>query len=648
MKKNLRIVSAAAAALLAVAPVAASAVNVNAEVANLGAADTNTQSTDTSKINVKVTLQDENGKDIKMGANISDAKKATVTATQNGKTLSTKVTGNVSVTADSSNTGDATSKFEKLGSYHVTVNGLQITGLTTSETGKYAATGKGVFGGDGLTNNDVTAGNLEHGVTYTDSFKIYDTESKATPTFVNAKSNTQIPANGTAADIQSATDGETVSSILQDAEHAVSFQEDGNTITTTADDVKDQLKSQKISISNDNKISLAEGKGFIVTLTGRNDTSGKTTTVKIGFKRAAEDVIAKSPIVYLYTNGDANAANPVEPTPAHGVFALQQGTKSNPLNQTNVPNMIAVSKSKDKDQFKPTHYFRASVDTQHQNIWTNDFTVKANNVDLSTSGVYSVTVSAKNNAGYTTDVTVPVVVYEPANNSADKNAEVAKIVNTPGFPVTVYNVMGDSVVKSANNYDFLYNGHNVLTYETKTIDGKSYTRITDTEKTDLWNNKNAWVESDKLSNFQESKTSVKIMHSAKVYNEKHEATGKENKHAYNMVEVVADESGQPKNFTIGKDVPAYKLADGSGYIDSRNVTATLKKLNHNSYVYKSNGKVRTYKKTVKKGKKHVKVTRRVLKKKGTTVNTYGAAFNIKGHKMFRIGVNEYIKVANFE
>ena len=645
MKKNLRIVSAAAAALLAVAPVAASAVNVNADVTNLGAADTNnTQSTDISKINVKVTLQDENGKDIKMGANISDAKKATVTATQNGKTLSTKFTG-VSVTPDSSNTGDATSKFEKLGSYHVTVNGLQITGLTTSETGKYIATGNGEFNG---ASNGVSAGDLEHGVTYTDSFKIYDTESKATPTFVNHKSQTQIPANGTAADIQSATDGETVSQIWEDAKKAVDFQEDGNRITTNVDDVKDQLKSQKISISNDNKISLAEGKGFIVTLTGRNETSGKTTTVKIGFKRAAEDVIAKSPIVYLYTNGDANAANPVEPTPAHGVFALQQGTKSNPLNQTNVPDKIVVSKSKDKEQFKPTKYFRASVDTQHSNIWTNDFTVKANNVDLSTSGVYSVTVSAKNNAGYTTDVTVPVVVYEPANNSADKNAKVAKIVNTPGFPVTVYNVIGDSVVKSANNYDFLYNGHSVVTYETKTIDGKSYTRISDTEKSRLWNSKNAWVESNKLSNFQESKTSVKIMHSAKVYNEKHEATGKENKHAYNMVEVVADESGQPKEFTIGKDVPAYKLADGSGYIDSRNVTPTLKKLNHNSYVYKSNGKVRTYKKTVKKGKKHVKVTRRVLKKKGTTVNTYGAAFNIKGHKMFRIGKNQYIKVANFE
>ena len=51
MKKNLRIVSAAAAALLAVAPVAASAVSVNADAV-----------TTATSINTPITLPDSNAK----------------------------------------------------------------------------------------------------------------------------------------------------------------------------------------------------------------------------------------------------------------------------------------------------------------------------------------------------------------------------------------------------------------------------------------------------------------------------------------------------------------------------------------------------------------------------------------------------------
>ena len=670
MKKNLRIVSAAAAALLAVAPVAASAVSANAAVTVNG----NVQSQDTHKasdITVNISL------DAKNGTTVEQAKKS-IKVTVDGATLTGYKLDNVKIidATHPDGLGDTdTLKSGEENKYQIEISGITLTNLTTG-TPRYTISGGKITGATADANGEYSAEDLKpaNGSTLTfksDSFRVFDTSIHTQPYFVNnnSASQVQIKDNGTVSTTvnkisdSQALNGATLQQILDAAKATVAprltgFTHPADSYITDVNDVKKQLQKENVTVNGNNTISIDNDKAFTVSLTIQNVKSGKTATVKVPFKTQANDDV-NHPVIYFYEHG--NATNDIMNgitvvyTKGTGAKAIQMGSEDwKELNKNynlSTPEPIIKIKASSNSQFEPTHFFKAAINEKNagllsnsnDNTWTNDFTVVDNNVDASKEGVYHVTVSAKNNSGKETKVTVPVVVL------GHLNTNVVTIKNTPGYPVTVYNILGGSAVKSANNYDFLYNGYPVKTFETKTVDGKSYTRIQDTEPTHaLFNDNNAWVESDKLSNFQESKTSVKIMHSAKVYNEKHEATGKENKHAYNMVEVVADESGQPKEFTIGKDVPAYKLADGSGYIDSRNVTATPKKLNHNSYVYKSNGKVRTYKKTVKKGKKHVKVTRRVLKKKGTTVNTYGAAFNIKGHKMFRIGKNQYIKVANFE
>ncbi|WP_040537407.1 SLAP domain-containing protein, partial [Lactobacillus pasteurii] len=127
-------------------------------------------------------------------------------------------------------------------------------------------------------------------------------------------------------------------------------------------------------------------------------------------------------------------------------------------------------------------------------------------------------------------------------------------------------------------------------------------------------------------------TTKNIMHVAKIYDKDGKATSEASLHAYDSVTVVKD----PVTINGAK---YFKLAGKDQYVKFGNIEGTSRTLSHNSYVYKNTGKATT----VKSGKKTVKK----LLKKGSSVTTFGSAFNINGHKMYRIGKNQYVKVANF-
>lgn len=80
----------------------------------------------------------------------------------------------------------------------------------------------------------------------------------------------------------------------------------------------------------------------------------------------------------------------------------------------------------------------------------------------------------------------------------------------------------------------------------------------------------------------------------------------------------------------------YKVAGKDEYINAGNIDGTLRVITHNLYIYNNKGKA-----TRNKGIKR-------LVKKTRIVRTYGAPINIKGHMMYRIGKNRYIKARNFE
>ena len=80
----------------------------------------------------------------------------------------------------------------------------------------------------------------------------------------------------------------------------------------------------------------------------------------------------------------------------------------------------------------------------------------------------------------------------------------------------------------------------------------------------------------------------------------------------------------------------YKVAGKDEYIKAGNIDGTLRVITHNSYIYNNKGKA-----TRNKGIKR-------LVKKTRIVRTYGAPINIKGHMVYRIAKNRYIKARNFE
>ena len=145
MKKNLRIVSAAAAALLAVAPVAASAVSVNA--ADSTATTTNTANTVINAGGTAINTPADAKYDVDVTPNLT----ATAASTVNGQTINGSITGNITAsyngqsytgTLDTKNgkvsvadsKGTAVTDFSKLtnGSYTVTVSGVSFNFSTAN------------------------------------------------------------------------------------------------------------------------------------------------------------------------------------------------------------------------------------------------------------------------------------------------------------------------------------------------------------------------------------------------------------------------------------------------------------------------------------------------------------------------------------
>ena len=123
---------------------------------------------------------------------------------------------------------------------------------------------------------------------------------------------------------------------------------------------------------------------------------------------------------------------------------------------------------------------------------------------------------------------------------------------------------------------------------------------------------------------------VKIMHVAYTYELKDgkltRVTSADTLHAYNIIPYYGTTTVNGKKY--------YRVSgEHEWYINAGNVDGTSRTLNHNSYVYNNKGKRVKSEGTWKKGSKHT---------------TYGAAMNIKGNRMYRVGENRYVKVVNFD
>ena len=126
----------------------------------------------------------------------------------------------------------------------------------------------------------------------------------------------------------------------------------------------------------------------------------------------------------------------------------------------------------------------------------------------------------------------------------------------------------------------------------------------------------------------ENTTEKILMHASYLYDNKGIKIDKPTVRSYVTV-VVAE------NPVTINGIKYYKVADKDEYIKAGNIDGTLRVITHNSYIYNNKGKA-----TRNKGIKR-------LVKRTRIVRTYGAPINIKGHMMYRIGKNRYIKARNF-
>ena len=589
MKKNLRIVSAAAAALLAVAPVAASAVNVNADVIyNDNKPADNNSSIAATKVNLTVNLGDINGKTVDQIKS-----QATVTAAVSGVSgvsVQKVNASQIKIYAGSTELTDGTAKLEKGKEYTVEVSNLKINGLINSTS--YSAQ-SGSFSGNGVTNGAATGTDLGNGVTYKDSIFIPDGK-KGTPIFTQ---NGKLVTKGTATLTgTTATVADLVNQI--DGKYTVAMSHSNATATTfqiTQDEVKTAITNAlaaadvKVDSTHNNTFAVPNA-DFVVTLTGRA-SNGKTVSLPITVKvpnHGSAAVASDAPVISLkseYKNDYTGSKD--------------NFSRSLALNSTVTANDIAKN-------------FTAKINgNSNVNAQVN---VDSTNLNTAVAGKYTVVLSATNNENKTSKVTVNVTVGHPGDmKTVQAGSDTAKVVTINGNNVTQTNTP-------------LTNGSSVATFGETTVNGVSYTKLNGPDS-------NQYVETKYVDGSikEETTKSAKVMYKSAVYDKDGKSTGK-TIGGYTDKDFVTTSNGDLKVVEI-KGGNFYQLAKGEGYVRVRNVTGSKMTLKHNAYVYKSNGK-RANKKVYKKG---------------STVTVYGGQYKaIKKYKgkAVRIGVNRYIKTAN--
>ena len=587
MKKNLRIVSAAAAALLAVAPVAASAVSANAAVTvNGDNSSANTPAQTAGTVTVNVAIDATAGK-----TSVEDAQKS-AKVTVDGASVANTSTDKYNVVIQDANGGTVSGNLEAGKSYRVVISNLKLQNLTTGKT--YTIAGGTV---DTTTKTTASATKLMDGSVFTsDTFTLFDKSLTGNPIFTEGNKYVSNGSISLPKDAKTAKVSEIANEITTNYKLAKSNNNDSakpvaleNSDVETA--IKNALTNAKISLDKDGDTFNVPAANFTVELTGYANNGNKVSfpvTVKVPKQAPAASVAPVFDVVAsAKDNYTKNSAN--------------NYTRKNSLELNSSVNAESIAKD-----FTATINGNSGVNAQ--------VNVKSSNLNTAVAGKYTVVLTATNPAGKTTDVTVNVTVGNPGETkTVQAGSETATVVTINGNNVTATNTT-------------LANGAKVATFKTVVINGVSYTQLNS-------ENSNQYVETKYVDGSikEETTKSAKVMYKSAVYDKDGKSTGK-TIGGYTDKDFVTTSNGDLKVVEI-KGGNFYQLAKGEGYVRVRNVTGSKMTLKHNAYVYKSNGK-RANKKVYKKG---------------STVTVYGGQYKaIKKYKgkAVRIGVNRYIKTAN--
>lgn len=492
MKKNVKILGAAAAALLAVAPVVASATTVNASTTNVSAGATTTNP-DRPALNINVSLNATAGQTT--AAQAAQSVKLTV---DNGAQVDNFSQANVHIY------DTATREFVPAGQtlqaghkYRVAVTGIHFSNLLTGKTWNL---GDAWFNGKQTATSEELMSNSEHAFL---SAPFYLTEAGNTtqPYFFNwivgkdgVTAGNQL-ANGDVAHV--GTNGEGVDHFTDFTAQGILTAAKGNVgltngeITTTASDVASQLAQQNVALK-DGKYVLPTN-GFHVTLTAVNRMSNRTVTVVVPFAGSRNNY-AGYPTISV--KNDAVSDTTVFSDDFQS--ASSKGVQNHPASDL----VRKVKVNSDFDNNTALAPFKAVTGNGASQV---DLAVLSNPVNTRVPGRYTVTVQATDwSTGKTSRLSYTVQV-------GDSDATYQTVNYPAEYGVNVWSIAGNTVSFTGNRQA---GQSSVATFDTKTVNGVEYTRIESATS-------NKWIQSQYLGNHKPANSETKLNGTGRVsYNGK--------------------------------------------------------------------------------------------------------------------------------
>ena len=572
MKKNLRIVSAAAAALLAVAPVAASGVVAPASVVSAAT---------TADVKVPGVITLDRGTNSQFTLSLNSTQEASLLQQLNapaGAKISNVVVKQVTAT-------NPNGEFNQYFTFDV-VNekGEVLKSATGMTTAKFAS-------------------------------------QQGTPYFYNIADNTVIN-NGSTVTINDIANGFTPSSLLKEINDKYAWKTSDASgskaeMTTTASDVESQLVAQGLKRASNGDFDYPAN-GFNLKLSAKSE-NGNTASITVRINAVVNynaPAFVVDNTVYFNNNVTVNGT-------ASGDLVIRdtKDTKvivNDKLNEKAVTDAVTVYV---QSAYGNSYDKTAKELSEHQQkINPSNIKIDSSAVNGKVAGMYPVTITATNPAGFTSKLVVYVIVMGPTEKVPAQyvNVDNAKVYNINGNVVTE-----DSSIKP------LAKGAAVYAFDSVTVNGVKYTEINS-------KGSNKWVKASDLTATKPDTTvpsqSKTIMHNAYYYDKDAKRVGTDKLTRYNSVTVAMSTT------TIGGKAYYEVIENGKAtgkFINADNIDGTKRTLKHNAYVYK------TSKKRANK----------VTLKKGTEVTTYGGTYTFKnGKQYYKIGNNTdktYVKASNF-
>lgn len=466
MKKNVKILGAAAAALLAVAPVVASATTVNASTVVVNAGATTTPSSYPA-LNINATIDATAG--VTTG---NDAAKTVKLSIDNGGKINNFDSANVKIVYAN---GYQVKRTLQAGvPYRIKVSDVYFSNLLTATTWNL---GKANFRGKSTPTSSEL---LSKGDFVSAPFYLTDASDSTQPYFFNLINNQDTLtagnqlANGDVAHV--GADGEGVSAVSDLSAQGILTAAKGNVglnngeITTTASDVASQLAQQNVALK-DGKYVLPTN-GFHVTLTAVNRKSNRTVTVVVPFAGSGVNY-AGYPTISVKSDAASDET----------VFSKDfQGASSKGVQKTAASDLVRkVKVNSDFDNNTALAPFQAVTGNSASQV---DLSVLSNPVNTRVPGRYTVTVQATDwSTGKTSRLSYTVQV-------GDSDATYQTVNYPAEYGVNIWSIAGNTVSFTGNRQA---GQSSVATFDTKTVNGVEYTRIESATS-------NKWIQSQYLGN----------------------------------------------------------------------------------------------------------------------------------------------------